>query len=252
MSITFWRHMSNIPYFFDTPVPKYFRENGWLDPSSKMYFKNLAFLTWAFSRCNRHPHTIVLESKEITLQPFEFVCGREKSSIECGLTPGQFRNQQISYQKAGLLKKTTNSLTNHYSCYIWLTGQFTKDNNQQNNQPTTNQQPTNNHKLDIRNKNKETTTPTPSFQNEEEEVAFGLLLEKCKSKKFKFSEFILKNLYIENSLALCNVLTRLLDQKDISWMKTPDIWLDKNFKIEIENLKIRKSMKVKNAKTTSN
>lgn len=132
--------MSKIPYSFETPVPKYFRENGW--------FKNentFKFVTWAFSKCSNQTHIVVMNNKEIILEPYEFVAGRLTSPGECFLTENIFRNQLISMQKAGLLKKSTNSLTNHYTCYIWVTERFYKNNNQQNNQPTTNRQPTDHH-----------------------------------------------------------------------------------------------------------
>lgn len=138
--------MSDIPYYFETPIPKYFREAGWLE--NEHMFK---FITWAFMRCSTRPHTVVLNGKEITLAPYEFIAGRLTSSKECFLTENIFRNQLISMQKAGLLKKSTNSLTNHYTCYIWATERFCKTNNQQNNQPITNRQPTVNHNPDIKN-----------------------------------------------------------------------------------------------------
>lgn len=156
--------MSKIPYFFETPVPRYFRETGWLDPNNKMFFKNLAFLTWSFSRCSKESQVVILESKQIILEPFEFVCGREKNSIECGLTPDMFRTQLKTYQNAGLLKKTPNSLPNHYSCYIWLTERFLKPDTQPNAQPGPNQPPTSPHKQETRiTELKKTTGGAVSF-----------------------------------------------------------------------------------------
>lgn len=133
--------MSKIPYFFETPVPKYFRESG--------LFKNentFKFVTWAFSRCQSVPHTEYLDNyKKVLLQPFEFVAGRLSSPAECFMTESAFRVQLNNLQKAGFLKKTTNSVTNQYSCYIWVTERFSKDSDQRNDQrmtnATTNEQP---------------------------------------------------------------------------------------------------------------
>lgn len=151
--------MSEIPYYFETPVPKYFRENGWFD--NEHMFK---FVTWAFSKCQTKAHKIVLENREITLAPYEFVAGRLKSPAECFLSENIFRNQQKALISAGLLKKTTNSLTNHYTCYVWVTERFCKINNQQNNQPSTNHQPTINHKSeDKKIRNKKDHHPYPSL-----------------------------------------------------------------------------------------
>lgn len=132
--------MAEIPYFFETPVPKYFRENGWFE--CEHMFK---FVNWAFSKCQTIPHKTVIHGKEILLAPYEFIAGRLTSPKECFLTENIFRNQLISLQKGGLLKKSTNSLTNKYTCYIWVTACFSKKINQQNNQQSTNSQPTVNH-----------------------------------------------------------------------------------------------------------
>ncbi len=150
--------MAEIPYFFETPIPKYFRENGWFE--CEHMFK---FIHWAFSRCQTIPHKRVMEGKEILLQPYEFIAGRLSSPKQCFLTENIFRNQRLKLEKAGLLKKTTNSLTNHYSCYIWVTEAFSKNNNQQNNQPLTNRQPTINHKeRRKKTRSKENHHPNPS------------------------------------------------------------------------------------------
>lgn len=132
-----WGVMSEIPYYFETPIPKYFRENGWFSNP-----KTILFVSWAFSKCSPHKRTIVHDGKEITLEPYEFITGRRKSADDCCLTENSFRHQLNNQLKAGLLKKTTNSTTNRFNCYIWVTERFCKSNNQQNNQQTTNKQPT--------------------------------------------------------------------------------------------------------------
>lgn len=136
-STILWDAMSEIPYYFETPVPKYFRETGW--------FKNpntILFVTWAFSKCSTQAHTVVHDSKEIHLEAYEFITGRGSSSLDCLLSEGALRNQLNSMQNAGLLKKTTNSVTNRYTCYVWSIDRFCKNNNQPNNQQATNWAPT--------------------------------------------------------------------------------------------------------------
>jgi hypothetical protein len=168
-----WGAMSEIPYYFETPVPKYFRESGWFE-CEHMY----KFVTWAFSKCQSIPHKIVIQGKEITLQPFEFISGRLSSPKECFLTENILRNQQFKLQKAGLLKKTTNSLTNHYSCYIWVTERFCKINNQQNNQRATNRQPTDHHKSRREKIRYQEDHPSiPSFENGEPNRDAGLMTD---------------------------------------------------------------------------
>lgn len=167
--------MAEIPYFFETPIPKYFRENGWFQ--CEHMFK---FVHWAFARCQNIPHVEIKFGREVHLAAYEFICGRLSSPADCFLTENIFRNQLLKLEKAGLLKKTTNSLTNKYTCYIWVTERFSKINNQQNNQPTTNRQPTDHHesrkKKDIY---KEDHPLTPSLQKGDDDDS----LSKKKNKK---------------------------------------------------------------------
>ncbi len=121
--------MTEIPYYFETPIPKYFRETGWFNKPN-----TILFVTWAFSKCSCEVRTIVHDGREITLQPYEFITGRGTSSTECLLSESAMRHQLKMLLCAGLLKKTTNSMTNRYTCYIWVTERFLKPNNQLNNQ----------------------------------------------------------------------------------------------------------------------
>ena len=128
---------NKIPYFFDTPIPKYFRETGWFNTAN-----SVLFITWAFSKCSPDTRTVVHDHKEITLAPYEFITGRAKSSAECLLTEDAFKHQLKIMQKAGFLKKTPNSVPNRYTCYVWLTERFSKTNAQHNAQLTPNSRPT--------------------------------------------------------------------------------------------------------------
>ncbi len=139
--------MSNkIPYFFETPVPKYFRETGW--------FKNenaFKFVCWAFSRCSSQSHKVILDNKEVLLEPFEFVAGRLTCSEECFLSEKQFRGQLFSMIESGLLKKGANSKANRYSTYIWVTSAFSKYEGQQKVQQRANSGPTHGHNQEEKN-----------------------------------------------------------------------------------------------------
>ncbi len=159
---------SKIPYLFETPIPKYFREHGWFD--NEHTFK---FVTWAFSRCHIRPHVELIYGKEINLAPYEFLASRLSSPQECFLSENIFRNQLISMQKANLLKKTTNCLTNKYTCYIWLTDSFCKMNNQQNNQQG---------RKKITNRQ-----PTPLYKSESEENIAIIAKKEASKKKEKIA-----------------------------------------------------------------
>ena len=138
--------MSEIPYIFETPIPSFFRENGWFKSDNA-----LKFITWAFSRCSIYEHEICHDNQRIILKPFQFIFGRRICSTETNMSEMEVRTQQISMEKAGYLKKAPNKTPNRFTIYEWVTGAFLNSDNQQNNQKTTNKQPTSNHKLERNN-----------------------------------------------------------------------------------------------------
>jgi hypothetical protein len=154
--------MSKIPYFFDTPVPKYFRETGWFDNENTFKFVN-----WAFARCSTQAHKVVVGSKEITLAPFEFIAGRLTSPKECFLTEKQFRGQLNSLLDADLLKKGANSRANRFTTYIWVTERFCRIEGQQKGQQRANRGPTKGHdQEDQKIRSKEDHPSIPSFKKQ--------------------------------------------------------------------------------------
>lgn len=96
-------------------IPKYFNKIGWF--SSENTFK---FICWSFTKCKPERSIVFIDGQEVVLAPFEFMCGREKSSKECFLTPTEFRTQIKNLLRAGLLKKTENSKRNSLSAYVWM------------------------------------------------------------------------------------------------------------------------------------
>jgi hypothetical protein len=152
--------MSKIPYLFETPIPKYFKEMGW--------FKNentWKFVSWAFAKCSNQSYTTVYDNCEITLQPYEFICGRNKSSAECFLTSKQFRGQLIMLCNEGILKKGANSKANRFTSYIWVVDRFSNNKGQLNGQQRANLGPTEGHNLEEKNRRyKEDHRSFPSFQ----------------------------------------------------------------------------------------
>lgn len=174
--------MSKIPYQFDTPIPSYFRKNGWFKPDKRgLYLKNLIFIQWCFSRCSTVARKEWHDCKELNLEPYEFICGREKCAEETGLTDNEVRHRLNVLQKQGFLKKTTNSATNRYTCYKWVTERFLENDHQLENQQTTNRPPTdhqlNHHNLEYRSKNKEKKTTSSKRKEAAELISFDRSLE---------------------------------------------------------------------------
>ena len=151
--------MAEIPYYFETPIPKYFREHGWFkNPNTRL------FVSWAFERCSFETREVPYDGQKLLLKPYQFIFGRKSCADELGLTEGEVRNQVKVLMNAGFLKNATNSTTKRYSIYEWSTELFLKTNNQVNNQVTTKSQPSNNHNQEdkkIRSK-KEDHHPNPS------------------------------------------------------------------------------------------
>lgn len=140
--------MTEFPYWFQTPIPRYFHEVGWLNPQKAMYLKTLAFLFWSFGRCNQKQRITCWDNRELELEPFEFICGRVKCSAEMGLTEDEFRTQIKIFTNAGILEKTPNSVPNRFSCYKWVTSRFSKRYPQENPQLLPDQSPSEPHKRD--------------------------------------------------------------------------------------------------------
>lgn len=127
--------MSKIPYIFETPIPKYFRDNGWMKKPNMA-----AFLSWCFSRCSSETRMIFHLQKAIHLEPFEFIFGRRQCSLETGLTEDEIRGciYQLNKTNNGeILKKIPSKTTNKFTVYKWSTNIFSlypQQNPQQNPQ----------------------------------------------------------------------------------------------------------------------
>ncbi len=151
--------MSEIPYYFETPVPKFFRENGFLKNP-----KNTAFITWAFSKCSTETKTIFHDNKKITLDAYQFIFGRLACCEETGLSEDEVRTQQKRWENLGFLKKAPNKTPNRFTVYTWSTSLFLKIDPQQKPRSTPKRPPTNPHKLeDKKIRSKEYHPPTSFF-----------------------------------------------------------------------------------------
>jgi hypothetical protein len=138
----------SIPFNF-TAIPKFFLKNGCLEPKKDgAHFKTLFLLHVLFSRCQSKPHSKYHNQRLIHFQPWEFLCGRQEVAEKTGLTENEVRNQLKRWENQGLLKKSTNGVTNQYTCYTWSTEVFCENSNQRGNQQVTNAQPTGNHKVE--------------------------------------------------------------------------------------------------------
>jgi hypothetical protein len=132
----------NYPF---TPIPNYFHDHGWFKDVNCLIFVN-----WAFHRCSTISRKIFHDHKEVSLDPFEFISGRDICSLESGLSHQQIRTQLLHLVEAGIIEKSTSKSTNKFSVYKWITTRFSENINQQINQQVTSNQPASNHNQDQR------------------------------------------------------------------------------------------------------
>lgn len=126
-----------IPFIFLSPIPKFFKDNGFLKNP-----KNTAFLLWCFDRCSYETREIFHDNQKLILRPYQFIFGRRICCDESGLTDNEVRHQQELWEKLNFLKKGTNKTPNRFTIYEWSTTCFLTCNHQQNHQQTTNKPPT--------------------------------------------------------------------------------------------------------------
>ena len=134
--------MSKIPCNFCW-YPSYFRKNGLIKN-----LKNLAFITWCFSRCSNEPHIWDHGGILVNLLPLQFVFGRKICSEETGLTEDEVRTQQNRWENLKMLKKAPNKTPNKFTIYEWSWEVFSEKIPQENHQLTPNRPPTDPHNQD--------------------------------------------------------------------------------------------------------
>lgn len=150
--------MSEIPFYFHSPSPRYFRDTGiFKNP------KNKAFIDWCFERCSHEERVIFHDNQKITLKPYQFIFGRPVCVEETGLTEDEVRTQQKRWESCGFLKKAPNKTPNRFTIYEWVLTAFLKDSPQQNPRSTPNKPPTNPHNQEGKNdRTKKDHHPYPS------------------------------------------------------------------------------------------
>lgn len=233
--------MSEIPYYFDTPVPSYFRKAGWFENENA--FK---FIHWAFARCQNVSHKVVIQNKEYILEPFEFVAGRLSSHKECFLTEKQFRGIADRMQKEGLLKKTANTKANKFTCYIWVKERFLKTEGQHKGQQRANRGPTEGHEVNYKIITTKSSSPplVPKKKEKEEQIKKKSiqLVKFCEEKKLPFSPRAITknyNLYPQACVDVLNEFYNLPPARKTD-INNPDQFLKKKVFEQHEFLELKK------------
>lgn len=118
--------MSDIPYHF-TAIPNYLIDAGWIDDP-----KTCVLLVHLFSRIRYEPHIEVINHREIHLDAFEFIFGRDSISQLTGLTHDEVRLRMAHFATSKMLSKIPSKTTSKYTVYKWVKEHFCKNNPHQN------------------------------------------------------------------------------------------------------------------------
>ena len=110
--------MSKIPYRF-IPIPLYFDESGLLDDP-----KTEKLIRFLFRRIRTEGHFVFIEGREIYLEPFEFIFGRDSVSLKVGITGKACWTRMEQLKESNLISTVDSKKHSKYTVYRWLTENF--------------------------------------------------------------------------------------------------------------------------------
>lgn len=120
--------MSKIPYYF-IPIPQYLDDTGWLnDPKTERLVRFL------FRRCRAEGHRIFHCGREIYLEPFEFIFGRDSVADSIGLSGKEVGNRMEKFRDSNLVCTVDSKRHSKYTVYRWMTENFDENRGQQKGQ----------------------------------------------------------------------------------------------------------------------
>ena len=183
--------MAKLPYNFKTPIPNFFWESGFLNPTHSQFANRLLFLTWAFGKCSPESGRRFTVCKEIDYAPFEFSCGRISGAEQSGLTVKEWRGQLETHLINHYIEKTANSLTNRFNCYKWSEKVFSKVEGQLKGQPGANRGPTEGHEQETKKQDSSLLKEEQEEENVVDPIVVPFLQEKIEEEAealFAYSE----------------------------------------------------------------
>ena len=103
--------------------------------------KTCVLILYLFRRVRYESHTEVVNHREIYLEPFEFLFGRDSVTELTGLTPDEVRYRMGHFATSKLLSKIPSKTTSRYTVYRWMWEHFCEVSPQQNPQQNPQQLP---------------------------------------------------------------------------------------------------------------
>ncbi len=238
--------MSKIPYVFLAIPHEFLTEDFLKDPVM------IRFVVWMIKRISPNSSLVPLKgmSKQLLLDPFEFMFGREACALSAGISLKNARTRLKQLIGLGYVKKVAGKGASTYSVYSLQTSAFRQNSGQQKElqlEQKIGQQIGHNQEAQISNSKiiKETSNVISKvvdrspLSNKQKNDLQGLLAY-CQDKELRISERALRRwIRLYESQRITDHLLLLID--GIEGIKKPEAWMEvalkENFSTQNNNLK---------------
>lgn len=223
--------MSKIPYVFLAIPHEFLTEDFLKDPIM------IRFIVWMIKRISTNSSLVPLKGmrKQLLLDPFEFMFGRETCALAAGVSLKNARTRLEQLIGLGYVKKVAGKGASTYSVYSLQTSAFRQNSGQQKEQQLEQQtgQPTG-HNLEAQILNSKIIKETHNviskdvdrspLSNKQKSDLQGLLAY-CQDKSLQISERALRRwLRLYESQRIVDHLALLVD--GIDGIKKPEAWME--------------------------
>lgn len=238
--------MSKIPYVF-LAMPHEFLTWDFLDDPIMMHF-----IVWMMKRISSEPSFIPLkgEGKQLHLEPFEFMFGRETSALAAGISLKNARTRVKQLIGLGYIKKVASKGASTYSVYSLEVGALRQvvNGRQSGQQPGQQMGQRTGHNLEAQISNpkciKETSNVSAKFVDrtpfsDQQKSDLQGLLTYCQDKELRISERALRRwIRLYEPERITDHLSLLLDNldginKQEAWM---EVALKENYSRQNSNI----------------
>ncbi len=224
--------MSKLPYSFLAIPHEFLTEDFLRDPVM------MRFIVWMIKRISPDPSLIPLKGKgkQLLLEPFEFIFGREKCAIAAGMSLKNVYTRLKQLTGLGYLKKVDSKSSSTYSVFALEVKALRQNVKGQENELHLGQQigQRTGHNLETKNKDlrkkKETFSAiTPNVDrspfSDKQKIDLQGLFAYCQEKDLRISERALRRwIRLYESDRITDHLLLLL--QDIDRIKKPEAWME--------------------------
>lgn len=239
--------MSKLPYVFLAIPHEFLTEDFLKDPIM------MRFVVWMFKRISPNPSLVPLKGmgRQLLLDPFEFMFGRETCAVIAGISLKNARTRIKQLIGLGYIKKVAGKGASTFSVYCIETRALRQSVNGQQSEQQLGQQmgQRTGHNLEAQIPDLKRIKETPSvisesvdrspFSDKQKSDLQGLLAY-CQDKEFRISERALRRwIRLYESERITDHLSLLL--KGIDGIKKPEAWMEvalkENYSSQNSNIK---------------